>query len=384
MRVLHVVEATTAGVGRHVQDLCQTMMEVGLEVGVACPRLRQGAEQDVAFVERVRQTGAEVHIVPMRRSISPVSDIRSYWTLGRLLARDGPDVVHAHSSKAGALGRLAARRAGCRAVVYTPNAFAFLGIRVGWRRWVLEGVERWLGHHATDALLCVSRSELALAQSCRIAPPERLMLIENGIEPERVITTVESAEAKTLLGLEPHRPVIGYAGRLAQQKGLETLINAAVQVRDSAGEAQFLLVGEGEMERSLRAMVSRRGLDTCFRFSGYLSDIRVALAAMDVFVLPSLYEGLPYSLMEAMAAGRAVVAARVGGNSDLIQDGETGFLVPPEDSATLANVLLRLLSAPEERTLVGEKAAEVVRTRTTPKQMTMKVVALYQSLMEGG
>jgi glycosyltransferase involved in cell wall biosynthesis len=383
MKVLHVVEATTAGVGQHVHDLCLHMKRAGLAVMVACPERREGAGQDVAFVDRVRAAGAAVTILPMRRSISPYADLYVYRALVRLIGREGVEVVHAHSSKAGVLGRLAARRAGCPAVVYTPNAFAFAGARWPWSRWLYESIERWLGRWATDALVCVSRSELALAQARCIAPPERLALIENTTDPARAAPGVDRIAAKERLGLDTERPVVGFTGRLTRQKGPQTLIRAAKLVHQAGGEAQYLVVGEGELEFALRRRVAEYGLEGQVGFVGYQRDIGPALAAMDIFVLPSLYEGLPYSLMEAMAAGRAVVATQVGGNRDLIQEGETGLLFPPGDEMALAHLLLRLLSDPDERSRLGGGAAAASRSRPRPEQMTEQVVALYRSVLDG-
>ncbi len=383
MKVLHVVEATTAGVGRHVRDLCRHMRLAGLEVGVACPLARQGAVQDVSFVERVEEVGVTVHVVPMRRSISVRADLQACMALGRLIDRENPDVVHTHSSKAGVLGRYAARRAENRAAVYTPNAFAFAGARHAGSRWLLEGVERWLGWHMTHALICVSRSELALARARKIAPPERLALVENCLDVDHAAAQVDSAEAKARLGLAAGRPVVGFVGRLTRQKGLGTLIRAAALLRDSAVDAQFLLVGEGEMALTLRRMVADNGLQDCFHFAGHRNNVGDSLAAMDIFTLPSLYEGLSYSLLEAMAAGRAVVATLVSGNVDLIQDSQTGLLVPPEDPAALARALRLLLSAPQERELLGRRAAAVARSWPTADQMTDRVVAVYENVLKG-
>jgi glycosyltransferase involved in cell wall biosynthesis len=382
MKVLHILEATTAGVGRHVLDLCKHMKQAGLEVMVACPRRREGAGRDVEFVNRAASAGAVITMLPMRRNISPYADLRAYRALVRLIGRERPDVAHAHSSKAGVLARLAARRAGCPAVVYTPNAFAFLGARRPWTRWFYEGVERWLGRWATDALICVSRSEFALARDRCLAPPERLVLIENATDLARAALQLDPAAAKTQLGLDAARPVVGFAGRLTRQKGPETLIGAARLVRRSGSEAQFLLVGEGEMERTLRRMVAEFGLEDCVRFAGYQGEIGPVLAATDIFVLPSRYEGLPYSLMEAMAGGRAVVATRVGGNCDLIREGETGLLFPPGEVAALAEQLLRLLSDPDERTRLGDMAAAAAQSWPTVEQMTERVMALYQRVLD--
>mgnify|MGYP005620642193 CR=1 FL=1 len=255
LRVLQVVEATTAGVGRHVMDLSGAMLRAGLEVRVACPAVREGARQDTALVGRLQEAGVPVHLLPMRRAIRPAADLRAGRLLLGLIREFKPDVVHAHSSKAGVLGRLAARlarRGGGRPVtVYTPNAFAFSGARSRPARLLLRGIERWLGHHATDALVCVSRSEWDQARRYDVAPPGRLKLIENAVDAGRFAELADPGPARRALGLAPDRPVVGFVGRLTRQKGASTFIDAALRVLDADGEAQFLLVGEGEQELSL-------------------------------------------------------------------------------------------------------------------------------------
>ena len=169
LRVLQVVEATTAGVGRHVLELSVGLQQAGHAVTVACPAVREGAQRDTGFVDRLRAAGVPIALVPMRRSLRPLADWRAYRALARLIGLQSKryDVIHCHSSKAGALGRLAARRAAGLsrpAVVYTPHAFAFLGAGRLPQRWFYRAVERWLGRTATDLLICDGPSELALAR----------------------------------------------------------------------------------------------------------------------------------------------------------------------------------------------------------------------------
>jgi glycosyltransferase involved in cell wall biosynthesis len=170
---------------------------------------------------------------------------------------------------------------------------------------------------------------------------------------------------------------------LTRQKDAPSFVQAARRVLEAGRDSQFLLVGEGKEERALRRMVREYGLEGRVVLAGYRPDIPQVLAALDVFVLPSLYEGLPTTLMEAMAAGRPVVATDVDGNRDLIRDGETGLLVPPRDAEALADALVHLLSAPDERERLGRMALEAARSRPTPEQMTGRVIELYLSLLEG-
>lgn len=382
LRILHVVEATTAGVGRHVLDLSGHMQRAGLDVAVACPRMRENAKRDTAFVDKLKAAGVPVVEISMRYGIHPSADLRSYRCLVQLLRRGRYDVVHTHSSKAGVLGRLAGWHCGVPVLVYTPNAFAFLGAHNRLLRWLYRTVEQRLGHQATDALICVSRSEMALADSLAIVPLERLVLLENTLDASDFATLADQVEAKSSLGLDPDHLVVGYTGRLAKQKGVEYLIQAVRQVVASGDNIQLLLVGEGELERSVRRMVTQHHLEDHVMLAGYRTDVPKVLAALDVFALPSLYEGLPYALMEAMAAGRAVVATDVGGNRDLIRDGITGLLVPPHDARTLADALLHLLRAPHERERLGRAALAAVGSRPTPEQRTHQVVDLYTKVLE--
>jgi glycosyltransferase involved in cell wall biosynthesis len=357
------------------------MRQAGLDVTVACPLTRENARDDTAFVDRVEAAGVPVAVIPMRHGIHPLADLQDYAHLVRLIERDGYDVLHTHSSKAGVLGRLGARRCRVPASVYTPNAFAFLGAQNRFYRWLYRTIEQWFGQHLTDALICVSQTEMALAEQWAIAPSDRLVLVENTIAALRFAPSVDPATAKTALRLDPDRPVVGYVGRLAKQKGIEYLIQAARQVLAQRTAAQFVLVGEGELENAVRQMMARDQLDNHVLLTGYRADIPQVLTALDIFVLPSLYEGLPYTLMEAMAAGRAVIATDVMGNRDLIQVGQTGLLVPPRDADALAQAILTLLSSSEERDRLGAMAMAAARSRPTPKQMTRQVIELYTRIL---
>jgi glycosyltransferase involved in cell wall biosynthesis len=357
------------------------MRQAGLDVSVACPQVRETARRDTAFVDRLKEAGVRVEIIPMRYGVHPRADARDYARLVRLMRHEKYDVVHAHSSKAGVLGRLSAWRCGVPAIVYTPNAFAFLGARTGLHRRLYLAIEQWLGRRVTGALICVSRSEWTLARQHGIAPDSRLVMIENAIHASYFSPRVDLPAAKSELGLDPKYPVIGYVGRLSRQKGIELLVQAGRHVVGRHHDVRFLVVGEGELEGEVRQMVSAHGLDGHVLMTGFRTDIPRVMEALDVFVLPSRYEGLPYTLMEAMAAGRAVVATDVGGNRDLIHHGKTGLLVPPSDADALADGLTGLLELPKDRERLGKAAWEVAHSRPTPEQMTHQVFVLYQKLL---
>ena len=380
-RVLHLVEATTAGVGQHVLYLAGEQHRCGLEVVVACPAAREGARRDTRFVDRLRAASVPVQLVNLRRQLHPIADFRVWRGLIELMRRWRPDVVHTHSSKAGGLGRLAAARAGVPLVVYTPNAFAFLDAGGGLKRRFYLAIERYLGHHATDALICVSPSEMELALRDSIAPPERLVMVENTIDAGAYDHNLDMAAAKDALGLDTTRPLVGYVGRLAPQKGLDYFLQAARIVLATMPDVQFIMVGEGRLEPQLGRMITQHNLEKEVRMMGYRPDVVSVLAALDVFVLPSLYEGRPYSLMEALAAGRAVVVTDVGGNREIVRDGETGLWVPARDAGALAAAILQLLGDTGMRLRLGEEARASAQAWPTVGRRARQIIDLYASLL---
>jgi glycosyltransferase involved in cell wall biosynthesis len=267
-------------------------------------------------------------------------------------------------------------------VVYTPNAFGYMGLTNPAARSLYRQVERWLGHHATDRLICVSRTERELARQQSIAPEEWFALVENAIEAADFQQLPDPTAARIELGLDPTRPVVGAVGRLAAQKGLDDLVRAARIVAESGSDAQFVLAGEGEYAGALERMITAHQLEGRVLLAGFYPDVRPVLAALDIYVLSSRFEGLSYSLMEAMAAGLPVVATDVVGNRDLIEDGRSGLLVPPANAPALARTLLRLLNEPVEREKLGLYALQAARSRPTPAQMAGQVIELYQSALQ--
>jgi glycosyltransferase involved in cell wall biosynthesis len=266
--------------------------------------------------------------------------------------------------------------------VYTPNAFAFLGARSLLLRSMYFAIEQVLGHWCTDALICVSSSEMELAAERGVAPRERLIVVENAIDATCFPQESDRWHTRSQLGIGAGQVAIGYVGRLARQKGVGILIDSAKWVVEQVPSVRFVMVGEGEQERAVRKKILAYGLEDHVKLTGFRTDIPQLLAALDIFVLPSEYEGLPYTLMEAMATGCTAVATDVGGNRDLVEDGVTGALVPPSDPGAIAEVLLRLIEQPDERDRLGMAARRAARARTTPQQMAAEVTKLYGKLLE--
>jgi len=381
VKVLQVLEATTGGTRRHLSDVVLNLDRDRFEVTVLCANLRDpGFMHDV---EILRARGVDVRIVRMVREIHPLIDARALAQVRRHVRAGGYDVVHTHSSKAGILGRVAAYRAGVPAVVHTPHAFAFQ-MRTGVLRHLLYVLaERWAARLA-GRIVCVCASEREEALRHRIAPPEKIVVIENAIDFTAFRARYDSVDreaARRAFDLGSDEIVVGMAARYTEQKGHDILVRAAARLPHSL-PFRLLLPGSGRCKAAVQARIRRMGLaERCF-VTEALDDPVPFYAAIDVFVMPSLWEGLPYSLLDVMAAGKPIVASGIGGIADTLEDERTGLLVPAGDTAALAEALARVLGEPGLSGRLGAAAHQAARRRHSLKDMIGKLEALYETMYD--
>ena len=385
MRLLHLLEATTAGVRRYVTTLLQHPPE-GWEVSVACPAIRETHFGDIAFADDVKQLGVPLHMLPLRRSIGP-ADATAARELFALLRRERFDVIHTHSSKAGFIGRLVARTAGLPAI-HTPNGLYFLE-QTGFKRWLYLTLERWAGR-ATTRMIAVSGGEREVIVRHRLTRPNRVRLIENGVDAEQVRREAELPEAGALcrsLGVDGEGPLIGGVGRMAPQKDPLTFVRAAQSVRQVFPAARFVWCGDGELRPAVEELA--RELNVPLRVTGHLENVWAVMRRFDVFVLPSLYEGLPFTLLEAMALGVPVVATEVVGTRDVMKDeligclrpALRGWLVGSRDATALAHAIVEVLTRPDEAHRRIDAAKRLVETRFSIERMVAAHHVLYADVL---
>ncbi len=384
IRVLEVLEATTAGTGKHLLLLLQGIDRDRFEVEVASPLVRDEwvDKGDTKFAERVRALGITLHPIDLRSGIHPIQDPLGLLRLLRLMRRGNYDVVHLHSSKAGFLGRIAAKLCGLK-TIYTPNGLYFL--RPGNR--MVQRLFLWLEQLAgrmTDRFIAVSESERTAAVETKTVPAERITVIPNAVACDDGFRPDDDARRRIRreLGIDDDAFVIGTASRHSKQKDPMTFIRSARFVLDGAPHARFIWCGDGE--KRLQSTVAAREVDVfqAFHFLGFRHDIQDVMNAFDVFVLSSVYEGLPYVLLEAMLLELPVVATDVIGNRDTVVPGETGLLVPPSDPKALADAVLELVRDPARRRAMGVRGAEVVRERFDLPGMVAATQRQYEALRE--
>ncbi len=326
-RVLQVLEATIGGTRRHLRELAFGMQGAGWDVNVAYGLGRDpGFARDLA---RFELAGIHTHLFPMIRRPAPVADLAALNRLTALLRRLKPDLIHAHSAKAGFIARMAGRRVGIP-VLFTPHVFAF-DMRVSplllraYRK-----VEQKLMPHTT-CLIAVSRAEEAAALSLGY-PPERVRYIPNGIPLSPDYTPPPLAE---------RRYDLVFIGRFCRQKGIDLMIEALEVLLKRRPDLRVAVMGSGSRtcERHLAELpgwITRQPFDEAEAVEHLLEQSRV-------LVMPSRWEGMPYLLLEAMASGTAVAAADVGGMTDVVTDGREALLFAPESVPAICQTVERLL-----------------------------------------
>lgn len=334
------------------------------------------------LLAEAEQAGFEVvRLAHMRAEINPREDYRALGELLREMRARRFDVVHTHSSKAGALGRIAAHRAGVPAIVHTFHGFPFHSFQAWPLRTTYVQIEQRLGR-ITDRFLAVGGAVAADAVRLRIAPAERVRAIASAIDLDIPrLTTASRGAARRLLGLAEDTPVIGTVGRVAPQKAPVEMLAAfeAIGRRD----AVFLWIGDGPLMSRMRRLVERRGLSDRFLLLGERSDVASLLPALDVFALASHYEGLPCSLVEAMTCGVPAVATAVNAVPEVVVPGRTGLLVPPREPTLLGRAIAYLLDHPQEAVRMAEAARGQLGDRFDPAVLGRDLEETYELALGG-
>ncbi len=331
-----------------------------------------------AALKELRQGGVSLFHVPMLvRELRPLLDVWVTVTLWRILRQERPRMVHTHTSKAGAVGRVAAWLARIPIVIHTPHGHLFYGYYGPAISWVIRLFERLLAL-ITDRIVTLTDRGAQEHVQYRIAAPDKFVTIPSGITLSVFRSVrIDPAVKRKELGLPEEGPTVGTVGRLVPIKGHEWLLKAAPRVLAEFPHATFVFLGEGPLLGQLQQLAAELGITSHVMFLGARQDVPECLAIFDLFAFPSINEGMGRALIEAMAVGLPVVASRVGGIPDVVADGETGLLVPARDEAALADALLKLLRDPARRQACGQAARRSLDERFDVKAMVRAIDRLY-------
>src|SRR6476646_1685750 len=371
------------GPALHVAYLTAGLAQRGYDTTLVAGSLARG-EDSMAFV--ADELGLDVRrISELHRDISPVRDVIAALRLARLIRRERPQILHTHTAKAGAVGRLAALLAGPArppVIVHTFHGHVLRGYFGPVRTRFFLALERWLAAHTT-ALIAVGPQVRDDLVALGVAPPERFVVVRLGIELEERVRPQDDGRAETrrYLGLPGDRFVVGWVGRMTAVKRTDDVLEAFRLVREQGVDACLCLVGDGPDRERIERRAAELGVIRDTLFLGYQEDVAPYYAAFDALVLPSANEGTPVSVIEALAAETPVVATRVGGVPDVVREGEEGFLVDAGDTAELAERLTRLAGDPQLRRRLGKSGRERVVKRYAVDRLLDDIDSLYEELL---
>jgi glycosyltransferase involved in cell wall biosynthesis len=386
VRIVRVIaRLNIGGPARHVALLERHLPALGYQSWLVHGTPTAG-EGELAF--EAGPDHAVVRLTSLSRSIRVVADAAALWQIWQMLRRIEPDVVHTHTAKAGALGRMAATcynlsrpRARRAVLVHTFHGHVFEGyFRPSVGR-VVRSVERMLAR-LTDRIIAISPGQRRdLVERFRIAPASRVVVVPLGLDLEPLARLARDRSSQRATG-DADAVVCAFIGRLAPVKHVDLLIRACARAFADEPRGRLLVVGDGECRADLEALAARLGLAGKITFAGWQTDLQALYAGVDLVALSSLNEGTPVALIEAMAAGCAVVATAVGGVPDVVDDGRTGRLVAPGDESALAAAIAELIGDVELRARLGAAARAEALARFGYARLVADVDRVYREALE--
>jgi glycosyltransferase involved in cell wall biosynthesis len=384
VRILRLIaRLNMGGPALHVSYLAKGLAERGYLTTLAAGSLARG-ESSMSFV--TNELGVAVEPIPqLQREVSPVYDPVSVARITQLIRRQRPHILHTHTAKAGAVGRVAALLAGDDRppiVVHTFHGHVLRGYFDPVRTSVFRGLERGLAARTTR-LVAVSPEVRDDLVALGVAPAEKFSVIRLGIDLEHRIADSDDdgSSLRRLFGVSPDEFVVGWVGRMTAIKRVPDILLAFRRLRDRGVNARLCLVGDGPDREEVEQRAHDLGVARNTLFVGYQRDVAAYYSFFDAFVLASANEGTPVVAIESLAAARPVVATRVGGTSDVVEDGADGMLVPVGDVEAIASALEALAADPGLRRRYGAHGRERVIPRYRVERLVEDVDALYRELL---
>lgn len=333
------------------------------------------------LMRAAQSLGARIITIPcLFRRIAPIYDFLSFLKVLGIIRREKPTIVHTHTSKAGVVGRVAALMARAPIIVHTPHGHVFYQYFGRTTTWIFALIEKLLARISDKIISLTDREELDHIRF-KIASPEKFIIIHSGVDIRKF--TIEESHGERLrrsLGIGTQSLVVGTVGRLVPVKGHKYLVEAAPRILREVPNVKFVVVGNGYLKPILDGLTRELNVQDAFLFLDWRSDIPETMGMFELFVLPSLNEGMGRVLVEAMAARKAIIASDTGGIPDMVIHGHNGLLVPPEDSSRLAEAIITLLKDSHRREEMGRNG-RLLAQRYSVESMVNKIDALYETLL---
>ncbi|CDU13616.1 glycosyltransferase family 4 protein [Vibrio coralliirubri] len=333
------------------------------------------------MTEEAQQKGINcLYSENLQRAISPKKDLLAFWQLYRLFHQHRFDVVHTHSSKTGVIGRIAAKLAGVPIITHTVHGFAFPAASNRLEKWIFLAME-WLGTKCSDKVICLHEADRQIAVNSLGANHRQLEVFPNGVDTEKYspVLPEQKLTIRLRLGLAEDDILIGMVGRLWRQKNPQAFVTSAIELLSQGVDAHFLLVGDGELKTQLEDNVKQAGCEDNIHFLGWRDDTPQILTALDIFVLPSLWEGMPLAIIEAQSTGLPCVVSNIQGNNHLVTDNEDGLLFELDEPNQLSKKIEQLINDEALRIRFSRNARNKVLDRHDISRRVEDIKRLYLS-----
>ncbi len=380
IRVLHVITRLISGGADEntiytVEGLNNDLYQVDVLVGA------QSEEEQMSRIRKARIL-MEPHLV---RQLYPVYDFIAFWKICRLLKARKYHILHTHTAKAGMVGRFAGKLCGIPIIVHTLHGSTFHENLNPLTNFVYRFLEK-LAARFTQRVISVGNDLKDRYVKAGVGRPEQYITIRSGFDLGRFLLSgpeIDSARRhiRRELDIADSDIVVGSASRLEPRKGHVYFLQAASHIAKANKHVQFIIAGEGDAEAELRSFAKKVGLEKRVHFLGHRQDIECVMSAMDVFVLSSLWEGLPRVLVQSAALGKPIVTFDIEGARELVQDGRNGFVVPLKDIRTLIDRILYLVNNPAKAHEMGARGRENVSSEWNYDTMVYRIDQLYRTLL---
>jgi glycosyltransferase involved in cell wall biosynthesis len=365
IKLMHIThDLAIGGLQKVVVNICKTIDMSIFDVSVLC--LRGMGE----FVDDIEILGIKVFQIP---HVNGKTDYFSFIKVAKILNKEKIEVIHTHNTQPFIDGTLGSLFSGVKTIIHTDHARIFPDKM----RYMIA--ERLMSYFAYKVVGVSDHTSLNLIKYEKISS-KKIITIENGIDESCFNIEIDKQEIKKKLGISIDGPVLGLCVRLEEQKGITYLLQAMPQIIKVKPNVSLIIVGDGKLKTELENEAVQLGIKEHVLFLGSRLDVPIILRLFDIYVLPSLWEGLPMVLLEAMAAGCPVVASDVGGVSKAITNAENGLLVFPGDPQQLADGIIKLLSDSKVRKMYGEKGIEKFKANFSAAKMTERYEKLYQRI----